>query len=291
MKFRLEKKRKKVKPPSKLALALAPWRVQIIVGTTIVVVGSLLLTSVWYVTHLPRLQITDVAVIGGSTIPHETITAATEEALVGSYYRIIPYTFGPLYPETRIMDQLLQIPRVKEVRFDRDGQKLIVVFTEYQPYALWCEDAASTECLFIDDQGFAFSKAPQLTGSALVRYVQLGATPSLKTEGFTPAFMSTTGTFAERLEDELKLYVTDIVRKDDVDTSYILSTGAEIKVSERMTAEETFVNLRTIFASEDFADIADGNFHYIDLRFGDKVFVSEVEVVATSTATSTSVAE
>lgn len=287
MKFRLEKKRKKLKTPSKLALALAPCRLQIFVAVILFSVGALGIVGTWYGSRVAALQITEVAVVGGSTIAHETIEATTWQALVGSYYKLIPFTFTWLYPEERVTDQLLQIPRVKEVRMEVEAQTLTVAFTEYQPYALWCMERDSSACLFLDATGFAFAEAPQLTGSAFVRYIQKGKEPVLKTEGFTKTYIETTGSLAERLEDELGLYVTEIVRFDDVDTSYYLAGGAEIKVSERMTADETFVNLRTIFSSDEFASLADGDFHYIDLRFGDKVFVSEVEAVATSTASST----
>jgi hypothetical protein len=228
-----------------------------------------------------------VEVVGGSTIAHEVIEGAVKQALAGSYYKLIPYTFRLFYPATRITEQLMQIPRIEDVRTSADGQTLTVAFVEYEPYALWCKDADAMRCLFLDAAGFAFAEAPQLTGSAFVRYVQEGKEPVLKTEGFSRAYMDTTGSLANRLEDELGLYVTDVVRKDEIDTSYFLATGAEIKVSERMTADETFINLQTIFGSEEFAGLAAGDFHYIDLRFGDKVFVSKVEVVATTTSTTT----
>ncbi|OIP77431.1 MAG: hypothetical protein AUK16_01865 [Parcubacteria group bacterium CG2_30_44_11] len=286
MKFRLEAKRKKLKPPSKLALAFSLWRWQIIVGFVLITVGGLGAVGIWYGTRIASLQITNIVVVGGNTISHKTVEAVARQALVGSYYKLVPYTFKMLYPKKRIVNQLLQISRVKEVRMETNTQTLTIFFTEYQPSALWCASVDSIVCMFIDETGFAFAEAPQLTGSALVRYVQKGKEPSLKTPGFTPLYIETTSRLAERLEADLGLYVTKIVHSDDVDTSYFLAGGAEIKVSERMTAEETFVNLQTIFASEEFAALADGDFHYIDLRFGDKVFVSEVEVVATSTASS-----
>ncbi len=284
MKFRLEKKRKKFKPPSRLALALAPWRFQIIVGTVLaIVIGASLLVT-WYATRIPSLQITNVSVIGGSTIPPSEIEAVARDILRGAYYKLIPHTFTWLYPEAQMQAQLMQVPRVKEARTYIDGQTLTVVFEEYQPFALWCAAPDSTSCVFLDAHGYAFAEAPALTGSAFVRYINRQVEPVIKVSAFTDSFMHETGTLAERLEHELNLYVTHIVRTDEVDTSYFLADGAEIKVSERMSAADTFTNLQTLFSSKEFADIADGDFHYIDLRFGDKVFVSESEVVATSTA-------
>ncbi len=288
MKFRLEKKRKKITPPSRFSVAIAPWRRQIIVGVVLTLLIALLVTVLWYGTRLASFQITDVEVVGGSTISHDTIEATVWQSLVGAHYRLVPYTFSWWYPKAHIEAQLAQLPRLKQVYTEVNDQVLTVVFEEYQPFALWCGDTEATSCLFIDDSGYAFTEAPYLTGSAFVRYVKEGVAPQERTVGFSQSFIDTTGSLALRLEQELNLYVTHVVQSDAVDTSYFLASGAEIKVSERMTADETFTNLQTIFASEDFADIATGEFHYIDLRFGDKVFVSEVEVIATSTTATTS---
>ncbi len=292
MKFRLEKKRKKIAPPSRVGVAIAPWRFQIIVGLALVAFFGIMIALLWYGTRISSLQITAIDVIGGSTIAHETIEATAWQSLGGSHYRLVPYTFSWWYPKSALEAKLMQIPRMKQVYTEVNDQVLSVVFEEYQPFALWCEQVDSRNCFFIDATGYAFTTAPDLTGSAFVRYVKEGVVPAERATAFSESFIDTTGALASRLEDELNLYVTHVVQSDAVDTSYFLASGAEIKVSERMTADETFTNLQTIFASEDFADIADGDFHYIDLRFGDKVFVSEVEVTATSSAsTSTEIEE
>ncbi len=287
MKFRLDKKRKP-KPPTKVGLALRPWRVQIIVGSILTVCIALILTGIWYGSRIDSLQITEVTVIGGDTIPHTAIEQVARDVLAGTYYQLVPRTFAWTYPADDITSRVMNIPRVKQVYSEVAEQTLTIVFDEYQPAALWCKESTAADCLFIDAEGFAFAAAPQLIGSAFIRYVATDTEPQLKTTGFPAAYMETTSQLAELLERELGLYVTQVLRKDEVDTSYILASGAEIKVSERMSAEETFTNLQTIFVNEEFAQLRNGEFHYIDLRFGDKVFVSESEIIATTTsATST----
>lgn len=281
MKFRLDKKRKP-KPPTKVGLALRPWRLQILVGLVLTVLIALMLTGVWYGTRVASLQITTIHVVGGDTIPVALVEQKVRESLSGSYYRLVPHTFTWFYPEHRIVKLITNIPRVKQVYTEVADQTLTVVFEEYQPYALWCGEATSADCLFLDAAGFAFAAAPPLTGSAFLRYIEPGVAPVLKANAFPKQYIETTTELAELLEHELDLYVTQIIRKDEVDTSYILASGSEIKVSERMTARETFTNLQTIFANTDFSQLADGEFHYIDLRFADKVFVSESEPIATS---------
>ena len=59
-----------------------------------------------------------------------------------------------------------------------------------------------------------------------------------------------------------------------------------------MAPEETVANLRSILASDEFNDLQPGSFQYIDLRFGNKVFVNKEDpslIAASTTATSSPV--
>ena len=54
-----------------------------------------------------------------------------------------------------------------------------------------------------------------------------------------------------------------------------------------MPATDVVENLLVVLASPEFSHLNPGNFSYIDLRFGEKVFVNEIgEVPETETATS-----
>ncbi len=283
MKFRLDKKRKKPKPTSKFGEAVRPWRMQIIVGIILTILLALLVTALWYGTRIESLQITGVDVVGGATIKEQVVIDAANSALEGTYYALVPHRFSWWYPKAAVEAAVLAIPRVKQVYVEREGQTVHIAFDEYKPAALWCETLEATQCLFIDTEGYAFAEAPELIGSALVRYVTKGNAPTLATAVLTPQYMETTGAFSAALEAELGFYVTHVVRTDEVDTSYVLSTGAEIKVTDRMTAAETLANLKSVLFSDEFSSISDGSFYYIDLRFGDKVFVSEEKPSASTT--------
>jgi hypothetical protein len=66
---------------------------------------------------------------------------------------------------------------------------------------------------------------------------------------------------------------------------YHIAGGGIIKVTTRMTTAETLSNLKTILDSKEFSHLEPGNFKYIDLRYGNKVFVNEEmdEEISTST--------
>ncbi len=97
-----------------------------------------------------------------------------------------------------------------------------------------------------------------------------------------------TESFIVLLEEQLSLYVTHVHKRSTYDVEYTISGGGIIKVSQSIKMQESFENLQTILSSEEFMHISPGSFQYIDLRFGDKVFVNEVmgtDVMSTTTAT------
>ena len=69
-----------------------------------------------------------------------------------------------------------------------------------------------------------------------------------------------------------------------------MRAGQTVKllVSPSQSAQETFDNLRSILESEEFAHVTSGDFNYIDLRFGNRVFVNEEESVVEEAETATS---
>lgn len=249
-------------------------RTQLLIGLALLSVIVLLLAATFYGTRIAALQITDVQVHGGFTIPHSEVRSVVEQELQGSYLKLVPRTFTWLYPKHAIENRLDEIPRLKQSEVSLDGQVAVVVFDEYQPEALFCNEDGS--CFFVDHAGFAFAKAPSLTGSAFIRYMENGKSVAVKTQAVESRFMDEAQDFSERVAKELDLYVTHIHVLDALDVVYTVSGGGMIKVSQRMSLDETYDNLKTLLQSEGFMHLETGAFQYIDLRFGDKLFVNEV---------------
>jgi len=276
----LRKKKQKWQP--------TPLQLQLIVGAVLLASIALLLTVIWYGTRVSSLQIADVEVIGGETIPHAIIEEKVNAELVGTYLQLVPNRFMPLYPKTKIIESILSLDRVKNVHVElTENQTLTVVFDEHVPYALWCEKTDSEFCLFMDKNGLAFASAPELEGSAFVRYIDEGAIPSKDVQGFESSFVKETETFVTLLEVQLSLYTTHVQKKSTYDVEYTISGGGVIKVSQAIPMQESFENLQTILTSEEFKHIEPGAFQYIDLRFGDKVFVNEAPISSAAVSTTT----
>lgn len=254
----------------------------ILVVLAIVLVGTLS----WYVTRLQVFTISHIEISGGETISHDMLRNKVEEILKGDYFLIVPHRFVYLYPHDAIVHAISDVPRVYDVRVNRKPRRtLSVEFKEYVPYALWClstENAAP--CYFIDETGYAFAPAPQLDGGALTRHIIESQTELRPGSVLSPALLDTIELFMQGLERELSLRVVSIEHTKDGDLRYRVGGGGMLFVAQDMDVNDSFENLRSILDSEEFAHLEPGNFNYIDLRFGNKVFVNER--IATSTATS-----
>jgi cell division septal protein FtsQ len=289
----VKKKFAKVTAPKKRRRQLDPRTVVLLkqgfLGLVLVIVLSLLVTAFWYGTRVEFLTLRTVTVSGGETINHDVVKREVDAALEGDYLGLIPRRFAWWYPEQDVLARVKDVPRVKDPVIERvSGTELTVSFTEYIPHALWCEDRGSDTCYFIDDTGYAFTKAPNLKGGAFPRFHTIGTEPALRAQMIPTDDLRAIELIRERTSTELALPIafveTDIVR----DVFLGVAGGGEIKATLRMTPEETVENLQTILASPEFSDIRPGSFQYIDLRFGSKVFVNEEPLtVATSTATTT----
>ncbi len=278
--------KRRVIDPSKIMLLK-----QLAIGLAIFSVLGLVVASLWYGTRVSMLTISEIRVSGGETIPHAVVEKITRETLEGTYLGIIPRQFAWWYPEEEIIKNISQVPRMKDPIVSREsGRVLTITFSEYEPYALWCAERSTDNCLFIDKTGYAFGAAPKLSGGAFLRYRTLGRDMVVGAVMAERRDIDTMERFVSLVGDNLNFSINQIETDTAGDVFYILSGGGEFKATLRDDAAQVFDNLRTILASKEFSDIRPGNFQYIDLRFGNKVFVNEeVGGIGSSTATSTNV--
>lgn len=261
---------------------------RILVGLFFVLVFAALTFAVWYVTRLPAFTIAEITVDGGKTISHSEIDAIVARELTGNHFALIPYRFTYLYPKERILTALSTESRMYDVRVGKkDRNTLYVSFKEYIPQALWCggaDDAAP--CFFITTDGYAFYEAPPLRGGAFVRHITEGRTPELRVNVFSSTEMERMQLFIDALVREFEFRVAAVVHTIDGDEHYQLSNGGEIRINPKEDTQITFDNLRSLISSEEYGHLRTEYFQYIDLRFGDRLFVNETDpslVVATST--------
>ncbi len=258
-------------------------------GLFTVLIVVLLGALTWYLTRLDAVTISQVTVAGGETISPDVVRVKVEGFLDDNYFLLIPHRFSYFYPHDAIVSALRSIPRVHDVTVTRSSLKTVdVTFAEYVPYALWCltEDDLSP-CYFLDASGYAFAPSPALQGGSLTRHILEGRGEFVQETVIRPELLKTIELFMRGLEKELGLRVISVVHTKDGDLRYNISGGGSLLVALDRDVTATFENLKSVLTSKEFQHVKPGNFNYIDLRFGNKVFVNEELVTATSTATST----
>ncbi len=264
------------------------WQ-QVLIGLGLVCLVGVIVTAVWYGTRIQSLQISDVQVIGAKTVPEADVLERVAVILNDSYFKLIPRRFTYLYPEQQITEVVGRIERIKQVQVEKiDRQTLAVVFEEHEPFALWCETVDTADCMFVDRNGYGFTAAPNLAGNAFVRFVGAEAPKRESIVWIAPRLAELTD-FIDTVEANQDIYVTHVVEGEEADITLLLARGGELKIDTATPFSDTYENLVTILTSEQFIHLEPGNFKYIDLRFGNKVFVNEEweSEVASSTATTT----
>ncbi|MCA9365372.1 hypothetical protein KC723_00610 [Candidatus Kaiserbacteria bacterium] len=251
--------------------------------------------AIWYGTRVEFLTINNIEVVGGESVSHEEVLEKTNQVLEGHYFSIVPYRFSWWYPEKQIASNIKEIERINNIRVEKiSPTDLRIIFDEFIPYALWCNENDKEDCLFIDRTGYAFTSAPNLKGEVFVRYYTLARAP-LRTDTVADReVVKTIDWYIDNLKNQLNLYVVSVELDLAGDAFIILSGGGELKVNLSDDKNKIIDNLRVILESADFNHIEPGNFQYIDLRFGNKIFVNEeieIAVASSTTATTTEIIE
>jgi len=269
---------------------------QTFIGVLLFALLGLVVAGVWYGSRVERLTIEAIEVTGGETIDHARVRDIVRGELAGAYYHLVPRRFAWTYPASDIAARVSELERTKDVYVERvSGTKISVSFTERKPFALWCATPTSTSCLFLDAAGYAFGQAPELRGGSFIRFTEPDTNPTVGDSPFHGSFVRANNVFITRVYDELGLNIIHVEKIGTDEAVYHIAGGGDLKASLRMDPDETFENLATILRSDEFDHIEPGNFQYIDLRYGNKIFVNEEEPVtatsasrvSTSTATST----
>lgn len=249
---------------------------KIVGGLLVLMLLGIIIFSIWYGTRLQSVTITSVEVSGGQTISHEVLEKIAKQKLEGSYIGLVPRTFSFLYPKGEMITDINELERIKSVSVNRTSLTSIKVsFEEFVPEALWC-NRENEKCVFIDQTGYAFAVAPSLSGGSFLRLGKLGVEPVTDVQAFATETYDKIKSLIEILEDN-DWYIASVEIDVANDAYLMLTEGGELKVTLDDDPEQIVENLFTVLNSPEFAGLEVGNFEYIDLRFGNKVFVNELE--------------
>jgi hypothetical protein len=155
---------------------------------------------------------------------------------------------------------------------------------------LWCDEKEDENCLFLTADGYAFAPAPKLTGGSFLRFVTSGRPATVGEVVAERSIYENMHILTKLLAD--RQWFIDEIEIDQVgDVFLAVVGGGELKATSSELPQQTAENLAVILASKEFSHLTPGNFQYIDLRYGNKVFVNEEIIIpgenGTSTASST----
>ena len=137
----------------------------------IVFVVALLVTGLIFALRAERINIVDIEIKGNSAIAAKTLKNFAEREISGNYLFVLPKSSIILYPKKGMEEAFLEnFKEIKEVNISFESlQSISVNIQERKPYALYCS-ATTTDCYFLDEDGFIFTKAPDFSGNVFLRY-------------------------------------------------------------------------------------------------------------------------
>lgn len=251
--------------------------------------GLVIIVSVGIVMALrsESLRLTQVSVTG-SAVHNDEVYTFLQTMLDGTYVGLVPKDSVLFVPKARITREVLEaFPRVASADVIQAGPTTLqVLLHERVAVALWCGDVVPPlryvpesgfvvdddgwgVCYLVDETGYIFARAPTYSGHVYPRYWA-----SVTNANPVGSRFISRGELIRQLELErrlraLELDVVAYLLVDERDAELYLARGTRV-LFERDTDIETLVeSLAALFATPTWEGVAE----YIDIRFGNKVYV------------------
>ncbi|NBD74136.1 hypothetical protein GVX82_03800 [Patescibacteria group bacterium] len=230
----------------------------------------------------PAAQITSIDVRGSESLDPERLTTFLFDELAGRHFGLIPKTSSPLYPRAALTASLAEhFPRIQELSVRlTDPQTLRVNLTERTPAALWCGDIVPVgerpgHCYFMDGRGFIYARAPTFSGDPFERFY--GPLTHGTPEGqqfVAPAEFVRLRAFWEELRARA-VPIESVLIVDEENLELYHEAGPRLLVSRTDDLAEVAAAIPLVLANERLAGEALAEVAYIDLRFGNKVYLKD----------------
>lgn len=245
----------------------------------LIVLGVLLIGSfLIYLTRQESFLIREVEVLEKDALDSDEIIEIAKSFLSGNYLWFIPRSSAFVYPSSRIEASLLStFPRLKSVDLDLiDMQKLSISVSEREPFALYCVDVvqpnSNSECYFLDDEAFIFSKAPEFSGMTYFVFATKDVIANPIGQSFLP--QEEFDSLLNFIENLTTLNIRPLaLGLDSDDYNLFLPNGGQINIKRTTDFAPIYSNLTAFLADE--AIRSQPNFLdsvlYLDLRIEDKI--------------------
>lgn len=236
----------------------------------IVLLFVLLAYGVRWLTFLPGLSITSVAIAGTERVSPDSVKEYVESTLFDDSFSLLSKKNIFLYPRSVLEESIKQyFPRIMSVQVRRESllaQAITVTVQERQPYGRWCSEM----CYLLDGEGLIFAEEQPNTST---RYTFRGALPEASNpigQIFLPGRFSYVVTLFEQLEKG-GFFPQEITTEEGKDFSVQLARGYSIRASFENEPQNIVRNLELILSSDALRG-KEGELEYVDLRFGNRVY-------------------
>ncbi len=243
-----------------------------------------------YVSHLPKVRISDVMLTGGILVTEKDVKEESLRFMNGKYFWLFPKDNAFLYQKGDLEKHLqYKFKRIDTIKINLEGlNKIVVDITERKPIAIWCRVgdelvSTSTEivtgfpkenCYFMDSMSTIFADAPNFSGDAYFKYYGLveDSSPIGKRYIASSTEFVSINNFIQLVKD-LKVKPVYLKAKEEGEFSLFLQGGGQIYFDVRKSLDLSYQNLETLLKSPELA-IRQGYLpvEYIDLRYGNKLF-------------------
>lgn len=247
------------------------------VGITVMVLFVLFMTP-FSLSRLDYFAIKSVSVDGNQTVLTGAVVSSVTEGMSKKIWGLYPKSHVALLSVRSIEEKLhAEFPKIKEVNVSRKNMnELAVSVSEREPFALWCYSIDSTNCLYIDDNAFAYEQAPAFTSNIFMKFVTDRQEMALA-KTVLPAEEFARIKYAIKYLENETLPVSLIDVKTDGDADFYLSRGGKIlfKVEE---IQNEISNLESVLHDDSLGLRGEDGITalYIDLRFGNKVYYKKL---------------
>jgi len=267
-----------------------------------------------YLSHLSSLNINNVEITGNQILNTDDLKGVIEQQLAGKYLWLFPKTNIFFYPENAIKNKLLDnFKRIKDLNLSvKNNKTLEVSLTERKALYTWCGDTplkvpdvglpqsgiptsgTTTNCYFMDEDGYIFDQAPYFSGEV---YFKFYGSPDVSDVGILQGRSPTSETnpsgsyYSQQNFKQLIAFKNILVgfgikpisiyKPDAGEFDVFLSNGnssvagPEIKISADSDFENVAENLEAALTTEPLQSEFKNKYsslRYIDLRFGNKVY-------------------
>lgn len=256
-------------------------RLAIVLGVLAVVLFGVVVGLSW----LPYIRIHAITVSGQTTLSEDTLRSFTADKISGRSLFIFPKNNILSYAREDIRKKILaEFPQVRQVSIRaKNPQTVEVSVTERTPQSLWCDILPTNNpCLLMDGNGFAYVPEAGSSTAALIRYTGNAST----TPGYTAAvvprqfltpeqFIPLQALVSAISENQKDNPVLEVAVDEHGDVAARFANNFILKFVLAEAGKDVYQRYTIALSSAPFVGKSTGDFEYLDLRFGDKLYFKE----------------